>query len=77
MKRRFVLKENGMEKLRTENLIGKILDNILFLEEMFGDQADKDIPNIPVLEMARCFELEPPRSVRASHRRSKAWRLWT
>ena len=65
-----------MEKLRTKNLIGKILDNILFLEEMFGDQADKDIPKIPVLEMARCFELRPPRNVRVNRRRTKAWPLW-
>lgn len=65
-----------MEKMRTKNLMGKILDNILFLEEMFGDRADEDIPKLPVLEMARCFELEPPRNMRVNRRRTKAWPLW-
>ena len=52
-----------MSRARAENSIRKILDNILFLEEVFGDQADGDIPRLPVLEMARCFDLEPPRNV--------------
>src|SRR5215472_8072727 len=50
-----------MSRARAENSIRKILDNILFLEEVFGDQADRDIPKLPVLEMARCFDLQPPR----------------
>jgi len=65
-----------MSRARAENSIGKILDNILFLEEVFGDQADRDIPKLPVLEMARCFDLEPPRNARVNRRRSKAWPLW-
>ena len=65
-----------MSRARAENSIRKILDNILFLEEVFGDQADGDIPRLPVLEMARCFDLEPPRNVHVSRRRSKAWPLW-
>ena len=56
--------------------VGKIFDNILFLAEVFGDQADKDIPKLPVLEMARCFDLEAPRVNRASRRRRKSWPLW-
>jgi hypothetical protein len=52
------------------------LDNIIFLEEVFGDQADGDIPKLPVLEMARCFDLDARRISRASRRRSKAWPLW-
>jgi hypothetical protein len=46
------------------------------LEEVFGDQADSDIPKLPVLEMARCFDLEPPRNIHVSRRRIKAWSLW-
>jgi len=65
-----------MSRARAENSIRKILDNILFLEEVFGDQADGDIPRLPVLEMAHCFDLEPPRNVHVSRRRSKAWPLW-
>jgi hypothetical protein len=59
-----------------KSTLGKIFDNILFLEEVFGEQADRDIPKLPVLEMARCFDLEPPRDPRVSRRRSKAWPLW-
>lgn len=54
----------------------KIFENILFLEEVFGNQADQDIPKIPVLEMTQCFELPPQpreRRVRSSY---PEWRLW-
>jgi hypothetical protein len=44
----------------------RIFENILFLEEVFGDKADADIPDIPVLEWAKCFELSHPRILRAT-----------
>ena len=65
-----------MGREREKSMTGKIFDNILFLAEVFGDQADSDIPKLPVLEMARCFDLEPPRNPRIGRRRSKAWPLW-
>lgn len=55
---------------------GKIFENILFLEEVFGDKPDADIPDVPVLELAKCFELSHPRLVRATRGRQKAWPLW-
>jgi hypothetical protein len=71
------LKEVGMARARQKSMTGKIFDNIIFLEEVFGDQADGDIPKLPVLEMARCFDLQVPRGTRAvSRRRNKAWSLW-
>jgi len=42
-----------MTRARQESPTGKIFDNILFLAEVFGDQADQDIPKMPVLEMAQ------------------------
>jgi hypothetical protein len=67
----------GMIRAHEKSITGKILDNILFLAEVFGDQADRDIPKLPVLEMAQCFDLEAPRITRApSRRRSRAWPLW-
>jgi hypothetical protein len=60
----------------TKTPTAKIFDNILFLAEVFGDQADKDIPRLPVLEMARCFDLVHPRTVRAERHRRRAWPLW-
>jgi len=65
-----------MSRAHAKSLMSKILDNIIFLEEVFGEEADRDIPKIPVLEMARCFELEPSRNVRVSRRWSKGWPLW-
>jgi hypothetical protein len=65
-----------MARAREKSVTGKIFDNIIFLEEVFGDQADGDIPKIPVLEMAKCFDLEAPRVACARRRRSKAWALW-
>jgi hypothetical protein len=65
-----------MMRANEKSRAGKIFDNILFLAEVFGDQADRDIPKLPVLEMAKCFDLEVPRSTRVSRRRNKAWPLW-
>ena len=64
-----------MSKSRVKNATEKIFDNILFLAEVFGNQAERDIPKLPVLEMAQCFDLEVPSPSRASRRRSKAWPL--
>ena len=48
----------------------------MFLAEVFGDQRNEDIPSLPVLEMARCFELATPAKIRASRRRRRDWPLW-
>jgi hypothetical protein len=69
-------KELEMSKCQAKSATGRIFDNILFLAEVFGDQAERDIPKLPVLEMAQCFDLEVSSPSRASRRRSKAWLLW-
>lgn len=53
-----------------------IFDNILFLAEVFGDRRNEDIPPLPVLEMARCFELASPERIKATRRRRRDWPLW-
>jgi hypothetical protein len=65
-----------MAKLQERTPTGKIFDNILFLEEVFGDRANNEIPKVPVLELARCFDLPRPTSQRVSRRRQKEWPLW-
>jgi hypothetical protein len=60
------------EKTTTE----KIFENILFLAEVFGEEANRDIPNVPVLELARSFELSHPRVARRTRRHRKEWALW-
>ena len=70
------MKGESMTRHREKTIAGKIFENILFLAEVFGDQADKDIPDVPVLELARCFELSHPRVARVARRRHKAWPLW-
>lgn len=65
-----------MDKVRQKTVTGKIFDNVLFLAEVFGDRADRDIPKIPVLEMAKCFDLAPPREP-TPRRRPPDWPLWT
>ncbi|MGH7808899.1 MAG: hypothetical protein ACREP5_01355 [Candidatus Binatia bacterium] len=62
--------------VQKKSLTGKIFDNVLFLAEVFGDQADKDIPKLPVLEMARCFDLAPPKNGPALRLRERDWPLW-
>ena len=36
----------------------RIFENIIFLEDVFGDRDDDEIPDIPVLELAKSFELK-------------------
>ncbi len=64
-----------MTRVRQQHSAEKIFENILFLAEVFGDRPDEDIPPLPVLEMAQCFELTPPRRIRARRRR-RNWPLW-
>jgi hypothetical protein len=35
----------GIMSAREKSMTGKILDNIIFLSEVFAEQADRDIPN--------------------------------
>jgi hypothetical protein len=65
-----------MARVRTETVTGKIFENILFLAEVFGEYPDKEIPDIPVLELAQCFELSPPPRRRPTRRRHRPWPLW-
>jgi hypothetical protein len=46
------------------------------LEEVFDNKADADIPDVPVLELAKCLELSHPRLSRATRGRRKRWPLW-
>ena len=65
-----------MTNTRGNTTASKIFENIIFLAEVFGDKADEDIPKIPVLEMAQCFDLVcSPSHHRYPHRR-KTWPLW-
>jgi len=54
----------------------RIFENIIFLADVFGEQLEQDIPVWPVLEMARCFELEQPDIVQTTRPRRKDWQLW-
>jgi hypothetical protein len=49
-----------MARRRKKTITDRIFENILFLEEVFGDKDDADIPDVPVLELAKCFELSHP-----------------
>ena len=55
-----------MVRRHEKTITGRIFENILFLEEVFGDKEDADIPDVPVLELAKCFELSHPRILRAT-----------
>ena len=62
--------------IRTKSPTGKILDNVVFLAEVFGDRDDKDIPKLPVLEMAQCFDLEPESHLPKRQSLRQDWSLW-
>ena len=65
-----------MARFREKSATGKIFENILFLAEVFGDKSDGYIPDVPVLELARCFELKRDDHVRARRRRDNRWSRW-
>jgi hypothetical protein len=65
-----------MARRHEKTMAERIFENILFLEEVFGDKADADIPDVPVLELAKCFELSHPRTFRATTAPPKSWPLW-
>lgn len=64
-----------MAASRQQSIASKIFDNVMFLAEVFGDRPDREIPKIPVLEMAQCFDLTPPREPMLQRRR-RDWPLW-
>lgn len=43
------------------SMADRIFDNIIFLGDIFGDRDEWEIPDIPVLELAKSFELTRPR----------------
>lgn len=63
-------------KVDQRSVTAKIFENILFLEEVFGNQADQNIPKIPVLEMAQCFELPDEQRKITKRPRQREWSLW-
>ena len=63
-----------MTYTRGNTTASKIFENIIFLAEVFGDKADEDIPKIPVLEMAQCFQLSRPPLRHRYRRRRRDWR---
>jgi len=36
----------------------RLFENIIFIAEIFADREDEEIPDIPVLELAKSFELK-------------------
>jgi len=65
-----------MARFGEKSATGKIFENILFLAEVFGDKGEREIPNVPVLELARCFEVKRADSKQASRRRHKHGPRW-
>jgi hypothetical protein len=47
------------------SIADRIFDNIIFLGDIFGDRDEWEIPDIPVLELAKSFELTCPRKAAA------------
>jgi hypothetical protein len=35
----------------------RILENIIFIEEVFADRSEGEVPDVPVIELAKSFEL--------------------
>lgn len=37
-----------------------VLENIIFIAEVFGDRPDKEIPDVPIVGVAKSFMLKKP-----------------
>jgi hypothetical protein len=47
-----------MAKRRSiDTTAARVFDNIIFIAEIFADREEKEIPDVPLLELARSFEL--------------------
>ena len=60
---------------REKKILARTFENILFLAEVF-ENADREVPNVPLLELARSFELSQPRIARVSRKQKRRWPLW-
>src|SRR5215475_789712 len=58
-------KEVSMARRRKKTISDRIFEN--------GDKVDTDIPDVPVLELAKCFELSHPKTLRARRVAEKSW----
>jgi len=65
-----------MARFREKSATARIFENILFLAEIFGDKSESEIPNVPVLDLARCFELKNADPKQVSRRRRKPGSGW-
>lgn len=65
-----------MARSREKSASGTIFENILFPAEVFGDKSSGEIPNVPVLELARCFELKSADTKQVGRRRRKHGSRW-
>jgi hypothetical protein len=44
-----------MARRYEKTMAGRIFENVLFLEEVFGDKADGDIPDVPASRIGKIF----------------------
>ena len=65
-----------MARFREKSATARIFENILFLAEIFGDKSESEIPNVPVLDLARCFELKNADPKQVSRCRRKPGSGW-
>ncbi len=62
-----------MARRHEKTMAGRIFENILFLEEVFGDKdIGISLPDVPILELAKCFDLSHPRTLRAKRGHGKS-----
>jgi hypothetical protein len=66
-----VKKGTPMDRSFLKTSLDRIYENLSFLTEAFSELEDKDIPNVPFLELARCFDLSSVNKGPLSRRRGK------
>ena len=69
-------KERVMNRSFEKTRLEELSENLTFLADVFGEQEDKDIPNVPFLELARCFELTSPKNLPVPRHRSRRRSRW-
>ena len=40
-----------------DTTVSRVFENLIFIAEVFADREEEEIPDVPLLELARSFEL--------------------
>ncbi|HEY1268063.1 MAG TPA: hypothetical protein VGH16_12485 [Candidatus Binatia bacterium] len=58
-----------------ETTAARVFDNIIFIADVFADREDGEIPDVPLLDLARSFELSGSAQERRQRQEANRYRI--